>query len=186
MNRARRLAFLLAAAALPWAAAARAQTVRPDFFITNGTVNAQALSGTTLYVGGSFTYVGAVTGSGVPVDSVTGAARDGFPRVNGQIVTAVPDGAGGWYIGGSFTRVGDVARSNAARVLADDTVSPWDPGPNGMVRTLAVAGGTVYLGGEFTTVAGLARSPDRGGGHRRRDTRPRGTPARTTRSAPSQ
>jgi trimeric autotransporter adhesin len=149
---------LLFAATLPWAAAAHAQTVRPDFFVTNGTVNAQALSGTTLYVGGSFTSVGAVTGSGVPVDSATGVAHAGFPRVNGQIVAAIPDGAGGWYIGGSFTEAGGLARLNVARVLADDSVSPWNPGANGIVRALAVAGGAVYLGGDFTTVAGLARS----------------------------
>ena len=157
MSRARGLALLVATAALAWPAAARGQTVRPDFCVTNGTINAQALSGTTLYVGGSFTYVGAPTGSGVPVDTLGGVARAAFPRVNGQIAAAASDGAGGWYVGGSFSDVGGVARENAARVLADGTVSSWNPGANGAVRALAVAGGTVYLGGEFTSVAGQAR-----------------------------
>jgi hypothetical protein len=83
------LRIALVAASLLWAAAAGAQTVRPDFPITNGTVNAQVLSGTTLYVGGSFTSVGPVTGSGAPVDTTTGLAVTGFPRVIGQINAAI-------------------------------------------------------------------------------------------------
>ena len=155
-NRGPRLAFV--AAALLWATAAGAQTVRPDFPITNGTVNAQVLSGTTLYVGGSFTSVGPVTGSGAPVDTTTGSAAAGFPRVIGQINAAISDGSGGWYIGGSFTAVGTMARSNVAHVRADLSVSPWNPGTNAPVRVLTLAGGTIYLGGDFTTVSGQSRN----------------------------
>lgn len=158
MSGARGLALLLAATSLLWAVAPGAQTVRPDFFITNGTVNAQALSGTTLYVGGSFSFVGAVTGSGVPVDTATGIAASGFPRVNGQVNAVLPDGTGGWYVGGSFSAVGGMARSNLAHVLADNTVSPWDPSANGTVRALMLAGGTLYIGGDFTTIAGQGRN----------------------------
>ncbi|MEQ1834135.1 MAG: hypothetical protein ABL977_13865, partial [Candidatus Eisenbacteria bacterium] len=43
---------------------AQAQTVRTDLYITNGQVSAQAVRGQTLYVGGSFSFVGAVTGAG--------------------------------------------------------------------------------------------------------------------------
>jgi Putative Ig domain/FlgD Ig-like domain/Domain of unknown function (DUF5122) beta-propeller len=155
---ARGFGLLLALTSLLFAVSATAQTVRDDVFITNGTVNAQALSGTTLYLGGSFSFVGPVTGSGVPVDTTTGVAVSEFPKVNGQVNTAIPDGAGGWYIGGSFSLVGGVARSNVARVLADNTVSPWDPSTNGLVRALMLVGSTVYLGGDFTTIGGQGRS----------------------------
>src|SRR5690242_495711 len=41
---------------------AEAQTVRQDFYITDGAVSAEVLSGNTLYIGGSFTHVGPATG----------------------------------------------------------------------------------------------------------------------------
>src|SRR5438094_9899982 len=117
------LAIVAAAPAAGWA-----QSVRTDFWITNGQVNAQVLRGNTLYVGGSFSFVGPVTGAGVPVDAGTGAPASGFPAVNGSVMSAVPDGAGGWFIGGQFTSVGTSVRANLAHVLSDLSVSAWNPG----------------------------------------------------------
>ena len=140
------------------AASAGAQTVRSDLYITNGQVSAQVLRGNTLYLGGSFSFVGPVTGSGIPVDQLTGAPEPGFPRVNGTVMAAAPDGAGGWYIGGLFTSVGGVPRSNLARVLADHSLASWNPGTNGTVRALAVRGTVVYVGGDFTALVAVARN----------------------------
>ena len=143
---------------LAGAPCARAQTVREDFYITNGTVNAQVLAGDTLYIGGSFTTVGPVTGAGVPLDAATGLAETGFPHVNGDLNAVVADGVGGWYIGGSFTAVGGIARANLAHVLADHSVAAWDPGSNGTVRCLLLSGSTLYAGGDFTSAGGQARN----------------------------
>src|SRR5512136_1675896 len=77
-----------------WAAAAGAQTVRDDFYSTNGTVNAVVRSGNTLYIGGSFSAVGPPTGGGVPIDGTTGIATGGFPKVLGQVAAIAADGAG--------------------------------------------------------------------------------------------
>lgn len=140
------------------AASADAQTVRSDLFITNGQVSAQVVRGNTLFLGGSFSFVGPVTGSGIPIDRVTGAPEPGFPRVNGTVMAAAPDGAGGWYIGGLFTSVGGVPRSNLARVLADHSLATWNPGANGTVRALAVRGTVVYVGGDFTSLVAVARN----------------------------
>ena len=152
-------AWLVLALALGLAGgAARAQTLRSDFFITNGQVNALALRGSTLYVGGIFTFVGPVTGGGVPVDTGTGVPASGFPVVNGSVLAAVADGSGGWFVGGQFTTVGNVARANLAHVLADHSVDPWNPGANNIVRTLLLRAGVLYVGGDFTTLAGVTRN----------------------------
>ena len=155
---ARFVSLALACAALSPLPFARAQTVSPDFYITNGQVLAQVLRGHTLYIGGMFNFVGPVTGAGVPVDTTTGAPAPGFPRVNGTVMAAIPDGAGGWYIGGQFTAVGAIARANLAHVLADQSVAAWDPGTNGIVRTLLLRGSVLYAGGDFTTLGGVIRN----------------------------
>ena len=150
--------LVLACALALAAGVARAQTVRDDFFITNGQVNAQVLRGNTLYVGGSFSFVGPVTGSGVPVDATTGAPEPGFPRVNGTVMAVVPDGSGGWFIGGTFTLVDGVARTNLAHVLSDHSVAAWNPAPNGVVRALVLRSGLLYVGGDFVNLGGVARN----------------------------
>src|SRR5258705_2560642 len=95
---------------------ANAQTIRPDFYVTNGPVHALTLSGGTLYVGGAFTQVGPATGPGIPLGSSDGLPIAGFPKVAGglrpRVNVAVPDGSGGWYIGGLFHSVGGLPRSN--------------------------------------------------------------------------
>ena len=148
-------ALLLVAASTPLA---HAQAILPEFSVTNGQVFAQALSGSTLYVGGSFSRVGPASGSGVPLDAATGAPQSDFPKVSGVVRAVAPDGAGGWYVGGAFTAVGGVPRSNLAHILADHSVAAWRPETNDTVYALATDGATVYAGGVFTAAGGLARS----------------------------
>jgi beta-propeller uncharacterized protein DUF5122 len=137
------------------------QNIRDDLYVTNGTVFAAAVSGSTLYIGGDFTRVGPATGSGIPLDAATGIQRSGFPKVIGQVMAVAPDDAGGWYIGGSFTSVGELPRSNLAHILADYTVSEWNPAATGggsTVWALGLNAGIVYVGGSFTSVGGQPRN----------------------------
>jgi hypothetical protein len=130
-------------------------------WVTNGTVNAVLPdpAHNAIYIGGTFTYVGPNTGNGVPIGSTSGAALTSFPRVNGTINAAIPDGVGGWYIGGTFTRVGGITRNNIAHILSDYTVDPnFNPNANGIVRALAINGSTVYAGGDFLTIGGQSRN----------------------------
>src|SRR5205823_5088217 len=43
-------------------------------YVTNGTVNAVAVSGSITYIGGIFSWVGPATGAGVPFSAATGGA----------------------------------------------------------------------------------------------------------------
>ena len=136
---------------------ADAQRVRDDFYITNGAVHATALSGNTLYIGGTFSQVGLAAGGGVPIHARNGELPRGFPRVAGPVWAVVSDGSGGWYIGGDFTSVGAIPRNRIAHILADNSVSPWNPNADNFVTALAVSGTTVYAGGSFTNIGGQAR-----------------------------
>jgi hypothetical protein len=143
---------------------AEAQLVRDDFDVTNDVVTASIVEGNTLYLAGDFTRIGQLTGSGVPISATSGIPVSGFPKVDGNVVAVIPDGVGGWYIGGRFASVGGTPRNNIAHVLADNTVSPWDPnatsadGPNAAsVSALAMSGSVVYAGGRFTSIGGQSR-----------------------------
>jgi hypothetical protein len=131
-----------------------------ETWVANGAVYAVAHAGNRLYIGGSFSRVGPNTGFGVPLDPLTGARASVFPKVNGPVLVAVPDGSGGWFIGGDFSRVGDKSRHNAARILADGTVGGWNPSTDLPVRAIALAWNrkVAYIGGDFTTVQSAARS----------------------------
>ena len=125
-----------------------------ETWVTNGDVYAVTRAGGRIYLGGTFDQVGPNTGYGVPLDPSTGKRADTFPKVNGDVYVAVPDGAGGWYIGGNFTRVGDKSRQNAARILADGTLAGWNPNTDAPVRSIvpSPSAKTVYIGGDFTVL----------------------------------
>ena len=138
---------------------ADAQNIEEFHHVPAGTVRTATVSGNLLYIGGNFGYVGPETGRGVPIDALTGQTPSSIAEVGGTSIWAVaPDGAGGWYIGGVFTDVDGTPRSNIAHILADNTVSDWNPSANGEVRALAVDGSTVYVGGSFTSIGGQPRN----------------------------
>ena len=152
-----RLFGVLLLTALLHGTSAQAQEVRRDFSVAWPTVNAILLSGNTLYVAGNFYLIGPATGSAALVDETSGAVDPDFPRVAGRVITAVPDGAGGWFLGGQFTAVGGQPRMRLAHVLADHSVSSWNPGVDGGVSQLILKGSTLYVAGIFTHVGGVAR-----------------------------
>ena len=132
---------------------------------TNGRVNTIAVSGETVYIGGSFTEV--ITQNGVAVarsrlaaiNANTGKLTDWAPQVN-RPVSALAVKGGRVYAGGVFTRAGGkrhnyVALIDAASGEVDHT---FDAGTDLPVRALAASGGFLYLGGEFGAVNGEARS----------------------------
>jgi hypothetical protein len=98
------------------------RTPRQNLWTTNGSVTAIQQVGNTIYLGGGFTYVGPVTGNGVPLSVSDGTPPASFPQVLGFIRTVVADGTGGWYIGGDFTQVGNSPRNRLAHILADNTL----------------------------------------------------------------
>lgn len=111
---------------------ARAQSCYPELmhdstqFVTDGSIDATALFGDTLYAGGSFSYVGRYTGGFARISQGGNLLMDGkWPRVNGTVYSLLPDGKGGVYIGGDFTRVGDSVRNGVAQIDSGGTLTPF-------------------------------------------------------------
>jgi hypothetical protein len=146
-----------------------AQTVDSTLWATDGAVSSIVRDGGTIYIGGSFTWVGPATGGGVVIDASTGAPLQPYPRIAdavnsgsggpypGTVYAVVPDGSGGWYLGGTFKWVRGQPRNNAAHLDAKGNLTAWDPNASYAVTALAVSGGTVYAIGSFTTIGGQPR-----------------------------
>ena len=127
----------------------------------NNNVTAIVVSGSTVYLGGSFTMVKGVTRNrAAAVSATTAALVSGWDPAPNNTVNALVVSGSTVYLGGSFTTVKGTTRNRAAAVDASTAalVSGWDPAPNGTVNALVVSGSTVYLGGSFTQVKATARN----------------------------
>ncbi len=136
----------------------------------NGYVNALAVSGSDLYVGGNFTNAGGVPTADYVAKwngstwSALGSNGSGDGALNND-VSAIEVSGNDVYVGGIFQNAGGVA---TADYLAEWNGNTWSGlGSNGtadgaigcggcVVDALGVSGGDVYVGGQFPSIAGNA------------------------------
>lgn len=134
-----------------------------------GNVMAMVLKDGIAYLAGIFDYAG-------PKDNAKNFAflnTDGslqniqkLAKANGQVKTAIADGAGGFYIGGSFTAVNGQSRRGVARINSDGslhafalTIFQSTGGSAPTVTGLALDGNTLYLvGNPFNSINGTTRN----------------------------
>jgi hypothetical protein len=128
----------------------------------NGTVRAIVNHNGTKYIGGTFTKISLLTGSGTIVDKDTGEFLPGYPKINGKVNIAIPDGNGGWFIGGEFTRVGDFERNRLAQIDASGNLTSWAPsvdiGRYPYVYDMVKYGNLIYVSGSFQGINNEFRS----------------------------
>ncbi|MBF9141708.1 T9SS type A sorting domain-containing protein [Hymenobacter properus] len=112
-------------------------------------VNAIAVSGANVYVGGVFTQAGGTT-----VDNISrwdgtrwNSLGSGIPA---GIVSALAVSGTDLYVGGRFAQAGGVAASNIAKWDGTNWSSLGGGIATGTVSVLAVSGADVYVGGNFT------------------------------------
>jgi nitrite reductase/ring-hydroxylating ferredoxin subunit len=112
---------------------------------------ARAEGSSTLYLAGSFDHLGPDVRYGAQMDVVTGYLDEGFNGLELPGHACAPDGAGGWYVGGAFTEVAGEPRAHLARLNADGSVHPWNPGlavqPTSFVEVIKELGGKLFVGG---------------------------------------
>jgi trimeric autotransporter adhesin len=129
-------------------------------------VQALALSGPTLYVGGDFRTIDGTARNGLAaVTTADGSLQSWDPAPAGN--TSSPVGTlavsgGTLYVGGDFTQISGQPRASlAAFDTATGGLTSWAPQAGGMspyVDALAVSGPQVYLAGSFDHVDGQART----------------------------
>ncbi len=93
------------------------------------------------------------------LSATDGSVQAHFPEMNGMIMAAAGDGAGGWYIAGGFTRIDGHQRQGLAHILADGRVNEsWAPTVEGGWFTLLIHENMLYVAGRFSSINGVDRS----------------------------
>ncbi|MCC6350461.1 MAG: delta-60 repeat domain-containing protein [Candidatus Eisenbacteria bacterium] len=143
------------------ASTALATAWNPD---PDGGVRAMLAGNGRLLVGGDFKHVGGQPRANLAaIDLATGAATAWNPGAYGTVLAIGAPGLGTdtsrVVVGGARLSMGMVARSNLAAIdLASGQPTGWDPNADGFVRSMSLAGSTLYLSGAFTQVGGQPRT----------------------------
>jgi hypothetical protein len=150
-----------------WAPACKGPTAGPAL---TGNVYALAVSGPTLYVGGSFQNAGGIAAADylVACDTATGAARalvDSDADISGNVNALAVDSRGTLYVGGGFSNFDGIP---AADYVASSDGRTWQAlgsGPatsggalTGFVRSIGTVGTTVYVATDSGDVAGISQA----------------------------
>ena len=136
--------------------------------VNSGTVEAMAMAGGSLFVGGQFFGIGAFNRTFLAKVSATGVGDvdpDWNPAPNGEVAALAVSG-NDLFVGGEFNgfTTESASRSRIAKLATTGTGlldTTWNPGAGAgnapTVRALIVSGTDLYVGGGFTTIAGVTR-----------------------------
>jgi PKD repeat protein len=138
----------------------------PD--VNDGTIYAIGQSGSTVFIGGSFTSVSPHGSSTTYADNNIAAFTAGTgnlvtsfaPAINGEVDAIAPGPTSNTvYVGGKFTTVNGVKTKLALLDATTGALVPgWKaPAFNGAVAAVTTSGGQLYVGGIFSTANGVAR-----------------------------
>ncbi|MEA2495197.1 MAG: trimeric autotransporter adhesin, partial [Thermoleophilaceae bacterium] len=149
-----------AATPLASAGGGAADTWYPGDLNQGGNVQTLALSGSTVYIGGSFTKFAGGPRAGLAAAPTTGTgAMSSWDPATTDTVRAVAAGANGAYAGGTFSGVNAVERTSLMALdLTTGAAMPYFSHTfDNPVHTITVCGDTVYAGGVFFNVDGQPR-----------------------------
>ena len=128
---------------------------------TFSSVQALAISGSTLYLGGiGIIGVGGSTRYNLAsVNATTGALVTGFTaNVSSGNVAALAASASTVYVGGNFQNINGSAGTNIAALnMATGTPTTFSLSANNAVVALLLTGSTLYVGGDFSTIGGTSQ-----------------------------
>ncbi|NVO03323.1 MAG: T9SS type A sorting domain-containing protein [Bacteroidetes bacterium] len=123
----------------------------------SSSVQALAVSGTNLYVGGKFTQVGGIGASNVAMWNGTAFSALGTGVLNTGVVKSLAVSGTSLYVGGNFATAGGVTVNNIAK-WSGSAWTALSTGTNNWVYALTVSGTNLYAGGQFTLAGGIANT----------------------------
>jgi hypothetical protein len=128
----------------------------------DGVVKSLAVSGATLYAGGSFIQAaGRPHKSLVALDTGSGLAKPWYPEPQAEVDALLTSGAT-VYAGGKFTNIAGQPRDRLAALDESGVLTDWNPSPVGQIDPavfcLAVSGAQVFVGGRFASIGGQTQS----------------------------
>ncbi|TWD83297.1 beta-propeller uncharacterized protein DUF5122 [Kribbella amoyensis] len=137
---------------------------------TNAPVNAVAVAGGSVFIGGLFSRVrppGKPAGQGEAVrtyiasfNRTTGNASSFAPKLNGPVWSIAASLDQKWIVvGGDFTTVNGQPRNRIAMFnAATGALSSFRPSVSYRVKAVAIYGNSVFIGGSFGRVSGVVRN----------------------------
>ena len=114
-----------------------------------------AISGSTIYAGGTFTKIGGIKRHHLAAIGTDGILKDWNPNVNDSVngfssaayVSALAINGSTIYIGGYFNKVGDKTRIGLAAIRTDGTLLDWVPDIVAIPFAIVVSKSMIYVGG---------------------------------------
>lgn len=123
------------------------------------TPSTMALSGTTLYLAGTFTTVAGQSRAGLAaIDVTTAALLPWNPGDGASISSLAVTGAGDVVVSGSFTTIRGVLRHHLAAIDTAGAVTPWIADARPDTATLVAVPGAILASSSVTATGSVPRS----------------------------
>lgn len=110
----------------------------------NGLVRTIATDGTTLYVGGDFTQIGATGRNYIAALDASAAPTSWYPTLNALVVT-IAVASGIVYVGGNFSTANAVSRVSLCSFTTGGTIQTLSLAFTAGLNQVAVSGGVLYV-----------------------------------------
>ena len=137
----------------------KAQTALENSWITNGEVNHIATGDGKVLLMGGFDWFGPAYYGGTAAFSNTLVEDESFPKIDEEVLTSIPDDAGGWYA--AIRDKKQPFEANIIHILTDKTIQQLPvtlAGSYTIINTLVKSGSILYFGGYFESVNGTTRN----------------------------